>query len=341
MQESPGAEADMVRLDVDALPDLVRRVLRAHGFDAPNAQAIAENMSRAEAGGSASHGLFRLPGHVRAVRAGKANPVAVPRLESLAPGVLRVDGDRGFTPLAHRVGLGALLEAAQAQGVALLAITRTMHYAALWPEVEWLAERGIAALAMTSSPPYVAPAGGCVPVFGTNPVAFAWPREGAAPVAFDMATAEMARGEIMVHARDGRPVPETAGIDADGQPTTDPTAILDGGAQLPFGGHKGAALALMVDLLAGPLIGEATSLEAGARAPLPGLTEVAGELILAIDPQRMGARLDGAEALFRAIQAQPSARLPGEARAARRARIMRDGVALPGVLHRDILALLG
>jgi len=104
---------------------------------------------------------------------------------------------------------------------------------------------------------YVAPAGGTKPVYGTNPMAFAWPRAGKPPMVFDQASSASARGEIQLHLRDGKPLPEGWAIDAEGKPTTDPQAAL-GGAQLTFGGYKGAAIALMVELLAGALIGERT-----------------------------------------------------------------------------------
>ncbi|MEM7669723.1 MAG: Ldh family oxidoreductase, partial [Pseudomonadota bacterium] len=108
-------------------------------------------------------------------------------------------GDEGFAPLAQKFGLAPLAQAAKETGVAVLALTRVLHYAALWPETTALAEQGLAAIAMTSSPPFVAPAGGKRPFFGTNPMAFAWPRPGAAPMVWDQASSVMARGEVMMH----------------------------------------------------------------------------------------------------------------------------------------------
>ncbi len=333
-------DTETVTLSAEEIRALILAVLGAHGFDAENAGAIAENMGLVERSGGASHGLFRLKGHVAAVAAGKANGRARPSLARTAPGVLELDGDRGFAPPSHRLGLGPLAEAAAETGLAALAIRRVMHFGALWPEVEALAERGVAALAVTSSPPYVA-AGAGRPVFGTNPIAFAWPRPERPPLVFDMATAAMARGEISIAERDGHAVPLGVGVDAEGHATTDPAAILGGGAQLPMGGYKGGLVALMVDLLAGPLIGEITSLEAGARDPMPGLTEVAGQLILALSPERLGARSDGAEALFAAIEAEPATRLPGARRLAARAASAEGGVRVSAALHRELTALVG
>ena len=138
-----------------------------------------------------------------------------------------------------------LVALAREQGIAALAVTNTHHFAALWPETETLAERGLVGFAFVAAMSYVAPAGGTKPLYGTNQMSFAWPRDGGRPpLVFDQASSAIAHGEIMIHQRDGEPIPEGWGIDADGNPTTDPAAAL-AGAQLPFGGYKGASNALI------------------------------------------------------------------------------------------------
>ena len=125
----------------------------------------------------------------------------------------------------------------------------------MWPETEKLAEDGLVAFACTSYKPAVAPAGAIKPLFGTNPISFAWPRHGKTPVVYDMATASMAMGEVQVAKREGHKVPLGTGLTKDGKETTDPGQIADGGVLLPFGGYKGSAIAMMVELLAGALVG--------------------------------------------------------------------------------------
>ncbi|MEM8686557.1 MAG: Ldh family oxidoreductase [Pseudomonadota bacterium] len=332
---------DTVHMTLDEVHALTHKVLIKHGCDDANATAIADNITGAERDTATSHGVFRLPGHVTSLSNGKVNGQAKPTLERLSPGVVKVDSDGGFTPLAFQVGKQALIEAARENGIAVLAITRTFHFAALWPETSALAEEGLVALAVTSSPPYVAAAGGKKPFFGTNPMAFAWPRKEGPPMAFDQAAAAMARGEIMIHARDGHEVPDGVGIDADGNPTNDPDAILKG-AQLTFGGYKGSAIALMIDLLAGPLIGEAFSAEAGRADNGDGGPALGGELIIAIDPKRLGAGdgyLDHAEQLFAEMTEQPGVRLPGDRRLKARAVTPSEGVHVPKSLHAKIVGL--
>ncbi|MEM7509046.1 MAG: Ldh family oxidoreductase [Pseudomonadota bacterium] len=328
------------QMSLSEIHQLARETLLTHGCDAPNADAIADNMTAAERGGSASHGLFRLPGHVVNLKNGRANGKAAPKLERLSPAALRVNGDEGFAPLAHKIGLAPLAEAAREMGVAVLAITRTMHFAALWPEVAVLAEDGLAAMAMTSSPPFVAPSGGKTPFFGTNPMAFAWPREGEMPMIWDQAASVTARGEIMLHQMRGEPMPDGAGIDSDGRPTNDPAAILTG-AQLPFGGYKGNSIAMMVDLLAGPLIGEVCSYEAGPPNNTLGGPSLGGEIIVAFDPARLGGAdaLARGEKMFANYLAQDGTRLPGAKRGRAREIADRDGVAIQNATLEKIQAL--
>ena len=328
------------RLTLDEVDDLARRAFLASGCDEANAAALTRTVWRAERDGAKSHGLYRVPALIAAIASGKADGEAVPRIDSIDGVVIQMDGAAGYAPTAHAVGLPELAMLAKAQGMAALAIRNVFHFAALWPEVETLTDEGLAGIAMTASPPYVAAAGGKRPVFGTNPIAFGWPRaDGAPPVVFDMATSFSARGEVAIAARDGHDAPDGAGIDADGNPTNDPNEILKG-AQLPFGGYKGAALALMVDLLAGPLMGEATSLEIKARDDGKG-PALGGQLIIAMDPARFGGgeAVAAGERLFADLTSEPGVRLPGDRRAAERPKTPVDGVVIPTSLYETIKAL--
>lgn len=322
--------------------ELALAALTRHGCDRANAEAVAGVMLAAEADRAESHGLFRLPGYVASLKSGKVDGRAVPVVTRPAPGIVRVDGRRGFAPLAIEAGRAPLIEAARAQGVAALALVGIHHFAALWPEVEALAEHGLAALACTCATPMVAPAGGTRPFFGTNPIAFAFPRRDGPPVAFDQASAAMARGEVIIHAREGKPVPPGTGLGPDGQPTTDPARVLQG-AQLPFGGYKGSNIALMVELLAGALIGEVFSPEAERRGPSDGGPPIGGELILALDPERFGAGAwrDRVEGFLAEMLAQPGVRLPGARRHLNRAETGRTGIHVPRALMAEIRALAG
>jgi LDH2 family malate/lactate/ureidoglycolate dehydrogenase len=332
------------RLTLDEVHALTTAVLLENGVSPAQTRAVADTVTAAERDDCKSHGLFRVPGYVAGVRSGKVVRDAVPQVHDVAPGVARVDARRGFAPLALEVGAGALAEKARAQGVALLAVTDCYHFAALWPEVERLASEGLVAFAFTQAMAYVAPAGGVRPLYGTNPMAFGWPRVGAPPVVFDQASSASARGEIQIHLRDGKPLPEGWAIDAEGRPTTDPAAALEG-AQLPFGGYKGAAIAMMVELLAGALVGDRFSFEVSAEDNRDGGPPIGGELMIAIEPSRPAAGgaasavLAHAEALFEKILEQEGARLPSDRRYRARERTPQSGIEIPRSLHDTIVGL--
>ena len=270
-------------LSLDEIYSLAKNVMLANGCDTANAEALADIICRAERDGSHSHGLFRVPGYVKALRSGKVDGKAKPTIKHLTPAVIQVDGHGCFAPLAQAVGLPALTEATEKIGIAALSLVGVHHFAALWPETEYLADRGFVGIACTAYMPAVAPAGSNEALFGTNPLSFAWPRPGHNPVVYDMATASMAMGDVQIAARDGREVPLGTGLDANGQPTTDPAAIAKG-VLLPFGGYKGSAIAMMVELLAAGMTGEQFSFEARDTDNKDGGPPRGGEMIIGMSP---------------------------------------------------------
>lgn len=313
------------------LTALVAGVLGNAGFSADHAFSIGRTIAAGERDACKSHGVYRVEGCLRTLKLGKVVPDAVPELMAdEGSSVIRVDAKGGFANLAFEIGAPALIERTRKLGFAALVINDCTHFAALWPEVEVLAEAGLAGMAMCPSYATVAPAGGNKPLLGTNPFAFGWPRPDQNPYVFDFATSVAARGELELYRRAGKQLPEGWAIDAEGNPTTDPEAAL-AGAMLPFGAHKGSAISTMIELLAGAMIGDFTSPEA---LDFLGTTTIAprhGELILAFDPVRMaGGRADPAakgEALLNAIGGQ-GARLPSQRRFAARAISRAQGITL-------------
>ncbi|WP_016702114.1 Ldh family oxidoreductase [Pseudomonas chlororaphis] len=335
--------SDLVTLSLAEVQALSLKVLTRHGLSDAHARAIAEVITQGQRDECHSHGVYRLLGCVRSVREGQVDPQAEPSLRPISAGVLEVDAHYGYSLLAFQTGLPLLAEKARSQGLAAMAIKRCFHFSALWPEVEAIAAEGLVGIAMNPSHSWVAPAGGSKPVFGTNPLAFAWPRPSGQPFVFDFATSAIARGDIELHARQGKAIPEHWAIDAQGQPTTDAKAALQGAMQT-FGGHKGSALAAMIELLAGALIGDLTSAESMAFDAGVGAAPCHGELILAFDPKVFLGEdyqkgLARAEGLFAAITEQ-GARLPSQRRFEARKRSLEHGVQIPRSLWQDIQALL-
>ena len=301
-----------IPLTLDEIAQLAREALAANGCDQQNTDALVRTITTAERDGSASHGLFRLPGYIASLRSGKVNGRAAPTITNDLAAVIKVDGDNGYAPLALEMGVPVLAAAAKTLGIAVMTITHSYHFAALWPEVEALAEQGLIGLACVCYKPVVVPAGGIEPLFGTNPLAYAWPRPGEMPVVIDMATAAMALGEIQVAARDGQAVPLGTGLDEHGAETTDPNEILKG-VLLPFGGYKGSGIALLVELLSAGAVGENFSFEAAAGDNNDGGPARGGQFMLAISPELVGGSgwADHCETFFQRYEAINGARLPG------------------------------
>ncbi|MGK2911575.1 MAG: Ldh family oxidoreductase [Sphingobium sp.] len=334
---------DTVALTLAEADALARKILESRGLAPDHGAAVARTMVAGERDGCASHGLYRLLVAANSIQRGVVVPDAVPVVSEPAAALVRVDGKGGFAQLPFERGLPLLVAKARKFGIAALALNNVVHFAALWPEVEAVAAQGLVALAFTPSHAWVAPEGGAKPVFGTNPIAFGWPRPSQDPFVFDFATSAVARGEIELHRRAGKAIPPDWGYDAAGHPSIDPKAVLDG-AMRTFGGHKGSALAAMVELIAGPLIGDMTSAESMAADEGRMGSPIGGELVIAVDPAgflsaSVEDHLRRAEAMFEAITGQ-GARLPGSRRYVARAKSDAEGVRIPAQLHRDILALL-
>jgi LDH2 family malate/lactate/ureidoglycolate dehydrogenase len=319
------------------------RILQANGLAEHQAGPIARAMAAAEASDCRSHGLYRLIGYVGSIRSGRVNAAAQPRLERVAGSFLRVDGDNGFAPAAHAVGVAALIEAAKHSGIAALALTNCYHYSALWHDLDPIVDAGLACWAFTVGQCIVAPHGGNRRLMGTNPVAFGWPRAGERPFVFDFATSAVARGEIELMGRAGKALPPGWAIDAAGEPTLDPAQAL-AGALLPFGGYKGSALSMMVELIAGPLIGEPTSRAAAELDNGDGGPPLGGELLIAISPEVFTSGLtsdwhESAEAFFAQAREQPGVRLPSDRRHEARRRSEKHGVEVPDALLQELAGL--
>ena len=308
--------APTTAISLDDITALAHQCLCKYGADAENAAALAQTIMTAERDGSLSHGLFRLPAYIASLRSGKINGCARPQISTPAAAVLRVDGDNGFAAMAHKVGIPALVNTASETGAAVLALNHIHHMSALWPEAEAVAESGLAAMVCNSYMPSVAPAGAKKALFGTNPIAFAWPRPDNSPVVFDMATAAMAMGEVQIAAREGYEVPHGTGLDKHGNPTTMPAEIADGGVLLPFGGYKGSAFSMMAELLAGGLIGDVFSFEAKEADNKDGGPPRGGQFILAMSPTRIaGAGWEAhCEKFFERMLSLEGVRLPGARR---------------------------
>lgn len=325
-------------LTLQAAEDLVADTLVRCRTSEPNARIVARALVAAEADGLKGHGLSRLPSYAAQARAGKIDGVAEPVVSRPKPAVVAVDAAHGFAFPAIEAACAALPEVARAQGIAVAPIRRSHHCGAAGHPVERLAEGGLVALLFANTPAAIAPWGGSRGVFGTNPIAFACPLPGRAPIVVDLSLSKVARGNVLAAKQRGEPIPEGWAFDAAGQPTTDPKAALDG-TMAPLGDAKGTALALMVELLAAGLTGAVYAADASSFLDAEGPPPGTGQLILAFDPAALGG--DGAHfaALAQAVEAQAGARLPGSRRLDARRKAQSQGVAVAEGLMKEIEAL--
>ena len=305
-----------VSLSLDEIYNLAKKTLLANGCDDETASILSDLIMKAERDGSLSHGLFRLPAYVSGLKSGKINGKGKPEIKKISPSVIKVLGNNCLAPVVLNKGIPELIKATKENGIAVLAINNSHHMAAMWPETEMIAEQGLVAFACTSYKPMVAPAGGKKSLIGTNPISFAWPRKGKTPVVYDMATASMAMGEVQVAKREGHKVPLGTGLSKDGKETTDPGEIANGGVLLPFGGYKGSAIAMMVELLAGSLVGDNFSYETAAKDNNDGGPPSGGEFILAISPDKLSENDwdKHSNEFFDKMKSMEGVRLPGERR---------------------------
>ena len=316
---------------------LARVVLTKAGVDDGPASAVAKALVAAELDGIPSHGLSRLPFYADQVRSGKVNGSARPLVERAAEGVVRVDARDGFAFPAIDAGIAAVDEVIHTTGAVALAIARSHHAGVFGHHVAELARHGLIALAFGNTPAAIAPWGGRRALFGTNPIAFAAPRRGASPLVVDLSLSVAARGKIMMAAQNGETIPEGWALDAEGRPTIDAKSAL-GGTMVAIGGAKGAALALMVEILAAALTGGNFGFEAGSFFEADGPPARVGQMFFILDPVRFAGETYFAriEQLIAGILADPGSRLPGGRREAARDRLEREGIVISSGLLSEL-----
>jgi (2R)-3-sulfolactate dehydrogenase (NADP+) len=307
------------------------------------AAATARALAFAELDGIASHGASRIPQYCGHLRNGRANGAAAPAIARDSKAACLVDARQGLAYEACALGVREAIERARRHGAAYVAVTNSNHFGVAAYHLEAIAEAALVGLAFGNSPAAMPAWGGKRALFGTNPLAATFPRRGAAPLMIDMSLSAVARGRIMIAAREGTPIPEGWAIDRDGKPTTDPRAALEG-SMLPAGGIKGAMLALTIELLVVALSGAAYGFESDSFFVEEGRPTRIGQAFVAIDPAALAGRdvyFERVETLVAAMTEEEGVRLPGERRQRNRARALREGIHVAPEVLATIRALAG
>lgn len=324
----------MARLSPDSLTALAIDSLRAAGASQATAESTARALIYADLRGLSSHGVSRLPMYCAQLRNGRVDPNAQAAIVSDRGAAVLVDAADGLAYPACDLAVMTLIERARRFGSAVAGVKRSHHFGVGAAHLAALGEAGMVALAFSNSPAAMPAWGGRHALFGTNPIAAVFPRRNGVPLVIDLALSQIARGKIALAARDGKPIPEGWATTRDGQPTTDARAALDG-MMLPFGGAKGAMLALIVELLAAALTGANFGYEAGSFLTEEGERSRIGHLFWAIDPGALAgdtAYLSRVEALIEMMLADDDVRLPGSRREQLADAARKEGVDIPDAL---------
>jgi (2R)-3-sulfolactate dehydrogenase (NADP+) len=324
----------MARVTMDEARGLVAAALQAAGANAAMAQATARALVLAEAQGLASHGLSRVPQYSTHLRNGRVNGAAVPGVAKSKGAAAIVDAQEGLAFAACELAVKEAVARAREFGIAIVGVTNSHHCGVVIDHLRAAAEAGMVGLGFANSPSAMPAAGGTHPIFGTNPIAAIFPRRGdAVPLMIDLSLSEVARGKLMVAAKDGKAIPAGWALDAQGNPTTDPKAGL-AGSMLPIGAvssPKGAMLALVVELLVTALIGANFGFEASSFFVDEGNRPRIGQTFIVIDPGALAGRegfLDRVEVLVREMLVDDGVRLPGARREALLVKAQSEGLEL-------------
>lgn len=332
----------MPQISLEQLTDLTASALKRAGANKGMAQTTAQALVAAEAEGLGGHGLSRVALYSQHLREGRANGKAKPKVIKRKGATALIDAGGGLAFPACALAVKEAIARAKRSGVSFIGVTNSHHMGALAYHLAPIAQAGMVGLAFTISPSAINAWGGKRAFYGTNPVAAVFPRKDAEPVVIDLSLTEVTRGKIMVYAKEGKPIPPGWAVDKDGNPTTDAKAALTGSLNA-IGGAKGAALALMVEVLCVALTGAAFSFENDSYFE-PGNKPRIGHAILAIDP----AALAGIESYFSRLELMigtmlrdEGVRLPGTRRQKLVAQARAEGLLVSDVQMAELRALAG
>ncbi len=295
----------------------------------------------AEAQGLASHGISRVPMYLAHVTHGRVNPNAVPVIQQQSASAALINADNGFAFPACNQAIKLAIQKASETGIAVGAVTNSHHFGVAGNHLRAIADAGLVGWAMGNSPAAMPAWGGKRAIFGTNPIAAIFPRTNADPILVDLSLSEVARGKIMVAAKNGTPIPQGWALDAQGNPTTDAKAAL-AGMMLPMGGVKGAMLAMVVEIMVTALTGAQFGAEADSFFVDAGNQPRLGQIFLVINPDALAGRLayeSRLSDLIDVVLQDPDVRLPGTRRFALADEAMREGLELPDALVEQIRKL--
>lgn len=326
----------MKRFPPRYLRQITARLAEHAGVSTEDASTFARALVDADVHGISTHGVSRLNIYLERISKGLINPKAELIVDHARGSVLALDAGNGLGQVQAMKALRLLMPLARTNGVAAATIRNSQHFGALSYYCNHAAEKGMILLAMTNCEPAMSPTGGYEPFFGTNPIAASFPRESGPPVKVDLATSIVARGNIITAHKNKEPIPKGWALTKAGEPTTDAAEALLGTVQT-MAGHKGYALALMVEAFSGVLSGAAIGSEVGSMYKNLDRKQDVGhffcllDIAAFMDPHIFGDRMSWMVERLKANKLRPGVDeilIPGERSARTAVQNERDGVVL-------------
>ena len=315
----------------DELLRLARNALEKAGANPVMAEAAAKHLVRAEEQGLPTHGMSRVPFYCGFLKNGRAEGTARPKMLSDRAAVCLIDNCDGLPYESAERAIDEAIQRARRNGIGFAGITNSAHVGVLGIHLQPVAKEGMVGVAFTNSPAAIPAWGGKKALFGTNPVAFAFPRKSGDPLVIDLALTTVVRGKIMMAMQKGEKIPEGWALDRNGKPTTDPKEALEGGSLFAIGGAKGAMLALAFELICAALTGAAIGTEADSFFSDKGNKPKIGHAFLAIDPGALAGHdqyFERVETVITAMLADEGVRLPGSRRFASEKKLRAGGIEI-------------
>ena len=319
---------------------LAKQALMNAGAHETMAITAAQHLVLAEEQGLPTHGMSRVPFYCSMLRSGRADGKARPSMAAEKAAVCLIDNADGLPYESAAWAIEEVMQRARRNGIGFAGIRNSAHVGVLGIHLRKVAQAGMVGVAFTNSPAAIPAWGGKRALFGTNPVAFALPRNGSAsssasngadPIVVDLALTTVTRGKIMVAMQKGERIPEGWALDRHGKPTTDPKEAIEQGSLFPIGGAKGAMLALAFELVCAALTGAAIGPEADSFFSEQGNKPRIGQAFLAIDPGALAGKdkyFDRVEAVVRTMLADEGVRLPGAKRFASEKKLRAEGIEI-------------
>ena len=299
------------------------------GAHSAMARAAARHLVSAEEHGLPTHGMSRVPFYCSMLKNGRADGDAHPSVKADHGAVILINNADGLPYESCAWAIAEVIARARRNGIGFAGITNSAHVGVLGIHLREVAQAGLVGVAFTNSPAAIPAWGGKKALFGTNPVAFAFPRPKGDPIVVDLALTTVVRGKIMMAMTKGEKIPEGWALDRNGKPTTDPKEAIERGSLFPIGGAKGAMLALAFELVCASLTGSAIGPEADSFFSEQGNKPRIGQAFLAIDPGALAGReryFERVETVVTTMLADEGVRLPGSKRFSSAKRAVEQGI---------------